>query len=292
MGVRVLVSSPEWPMRPTREVVCSLSHDRVGGGRSCALAGRVWRVCDQDGHERRVLGNDQSISAREPEQSYVGLIDRVSPEVVQISNPQGLGSGVVLDSNGDVATNAHVVSTGGPLTVSDSRGHAYPATLVGSFTPDDLAVVRAHGASLPAATFANSGTAQVGDIVLAIGNPLGLRSSVTDGIISALDPDGRRRLLALYGAGVDLRLADADAVLARTEGVTASFIKELVRKSALVAAQTDNGDGRLTVTDEHVAQAVDMLLDEGAGLTRALLGITRDPSEDDVPPESPPSAAG
>jgi S1-C subfamily serine protease len=110
----------------------------------------------------------------------------VSPEVVQISNPQGLGSGVVLDDSGDVVTNAHVVAAGGPLVVSDSRGHSYPATLLGAFVPDDLAVVHAQGASLKGARFAGSGALRVGDIVLAIGNPLGLRSSVTDGIVSAL----------------------------------------------------------------------------------------------------------
>lgn len=127
--------------------------------------------------------------------NFVDVIDRVSPQVVQISTPQGLGSGVVMDGKGDIVTNAHVVPGGGPYTVTDSRGRSYPGTLVGSFTADDVAVVRAQGLSLPAATFANSRDVQVGDIVLAIGNPLGLRSSVTDGIISALgrtvdEPDG------------------------------------------------------------------------------------------------------
>jgi S1-C subfamily serine protease len=120
------------------------------------------------------------------EQSFTRVVDRVGPEVVQISNPQGLGSGVVFDGRGDVVTNAHVVAGGGPLAVTDSKGATYPATLVGSFAQDDLAVVRAHGASLPSASFAGSRPLQVGDIVLAIGNPLGLRSSVTEGIISAL----------------------------------------------------------------------------------------------------------
>jgi hypothetical protein len=110
--------------------------------------------------------------------------------------------------------------------------------------------------------------------------------------ISLPDPDGRRRLLVLYGAGVDLQLANPDAVVARTEGVTASFIKELVRKAALVAARTDEGSGRLTVTDDHVSQALDLLLDEGAGLTRALLGIGRDPGDEQASLPSPPSAAG
>jgi S1-C subfamily serine protease len=85
-----------------------------------------------------------------------------------------------------VVTNAHVVAGGGPFKVTDSRGHSYPATLVGSFAPDDLAVIRTQGASLHAATLADSGQLKIGDIVLAIGNPLGLRSSVTEGIISAL----------------------------------------------------------------------------------------------------------
>jgi hypothetical protein len=106
------------------------------------------------------------------------------------------------------------------------------------------------------------------------------------------DPDGRRRLLALYGAGVDMRLADPGAVVTRTEGVTASFIKELIRKSALVAARTDQGQGRITVTDGHVSEALDTLLDEGAGLTRALLGIGRDADEGQATPQPPPSAAG
>jgi putative serine protease PepD len=120
------------------------------------------------------------------QQSFVTVIARVAPMVVQISTPQGLGSGVVFDSSGDVVTNAHVVAGGGPLQITDPRGHTYHATLVGTFTPDDLAVVRAQGAHLRSATFARSGALHVGDIVLAIGNPLGLRSSVTEGIVSAL----------------------------------------------------------------------------------------------------------
>lgn len=110
--------------------------------------------------------------------------------------------------------------------------------------------------------------------------------------IALPDADGRRRLLELYGAGVELRLADLGTIVARTEGVTASFVKELVRKAALVAARADEGDGRLTVTDEHVAQALDVLLDEGAGLTRALLGIARDTQTDPAAPDVAPPATG
>jgi putative serine protease PepD len=85
-----------------------------------------------------------------------------------------------------VVTNAHVVGGGGPYRVTDSRGRRYTASLIGVFTADDLAVLRAQGASLSPASFADASMLKVGEIVLAIGNPLGLRSSVTNGIISAL----------------------------------------------------------------------------------------------------------
>jgi putative serine protease PepD len=112
------------------------------------------------------------------------VVHKLSPSVVQIQSSQGLGSGVVFDSAGDVVTNNHVVAAGGPLTVT-AGAHTYKASLVGRFAPDDIAVVRVSGAHLTPATFADSSALQVGDLAIAIGNPLGLRSSVTDGIVSA-----------------------------------------------------------------------------------------------------------
>ena len=83
-----------------------------------------------------------------------------------------------------MVTNNHVVSGGGPFTVT-AGAHTYGASLVGRFAPDDLAVVRVAGAKLTPAAFADSSKLDVGDFAIAIGNPLGLRSSVTDGIVSA-----------------------------------------------------------------------------------------------------------
>lgn len=120
------------------------------------------------------------------QQQFIHVIDRVSPEVVQISDPQGLGSGISFHAGGYIVTNAHVVAGGGPYRVTAANGRSVSATLVGEFVPDDLAVVRARGLSLPVASFARTRELQVGDVVLAVGNPLGLRSSVTNGIISAL----------------------------------------------------------------------------------------------------------
>jgi len=120
-------------------------------------------------------------------------VKTVSPEVVQIQGSRGLGSGVVFDGRGDVVTNAHVVQGERQFVVTLSSGDHHPATLVGSDPAHDLAVVRLSGATPAPATFATSASSQVGDLVLAIGNPLGLRSSVTQGIVSSVDrsvPEG------------------------------------------------------------------------------------------------------
>jgi putative serine protease PepD len=120
------------------------------------------------------------------QRAITAVVRELSPSVVQIQSPAGLGSGIVFDSSGDIVTNNHVVgsSANGPFTVT-AGAHSYGASLVGRFAPDDLAVVHVSGAHLAPAAFANSSTLSIGDIAMAIGNPLGLRSSVTEGIVSA-----------------------------------------------------------------------------------------------------------
>jgi S1-C subfamily serine protease len=118
------------------------------------------------------------------QEAVTAVVHELSPSVVQIQSPGGLGSGVVFDANGDIVTNNHVVAGGGPYRVT-AGAHSYDASLVGRFPLDDLAVVRVSGAKLTPAAFANSSKLDVGDFAIAIGNPLGLRSSVTDGIVSA-----------------------------------------------------------------------------------------------------------
>jgi S1-C subfamily serine protease len=119
---------------------------------------------------------------------YVHTIKSVLPSVVLIRTSKDLGSGVVFDSKGDIVTNDHVVGSAKSFTVTPSgSATALKATLVGAYPPDDLAVIRVSKPdALKPARFADSKKAQVGDIVLAVGNPLGLASSVTNGIISAV----------------------------------------------------------------------------------------------------------
>jgi S1-C subfamily serine protease len=154
---------------------------------------------------RAALGTRTALSAQSAQsaadalqQQFVDVVKAVEPEVVQIQTNTGLGSGIVFDDRGDIVTNAHVVGDARRFVVTLAAGDSHPATVVGVDPAQDLAVIRLTGARPRPATFADSARVQVGDITLAIGNPLGLRSSVTEGIVSAV---GRT---VPEGAGVTL----------------------------------------------------------------------------------------
>jgi putative serine protease PepD len=92
----------------------------------------------------------------------------------------------VYDDKGDIVTNNHVVAGSKTFTVTLADGRSHKATLVGAYPPEDLAVIRLESSSPAPATFGDSSKLSIGQFAFAIGNPLGLRSSVTDGIISSL----------------------------------------------------------------------------------------------------------
>jgi len=122
------------------------------------------------------------------QQAFVTVIRHVRPSVVEIRTATGLGSGVVLDGEGDIVTNAHVVGSASTFQVlSALSARPVPAVLVGVCRGDDLAVIKVGAdAGLRPASFGTSADVAVGDIVLAIGSPLGLGGSVTEGIVSAV----------------------------------------------------------------------------------------------------------
>ena len=121
------------------------------------------------------------------QQQFEQVVQTVSPQVVEIRGKIGLGSGVVFDDSSHIVTNAHVIAGERRFTVTLSNGDRHPATLVGADAAHDLAVVQVNGARPAPATFSDAATPPTGALVLAIGNPLGLRSSVTQGIVSSLN---------------------------------------------------------------------------------------------------------
>jgi putative serine protease PepD len=121
--------------------------------------------------------------------SLADVAAKVQPSVVSIRAGQGEGSGVILSADGAILTNNHVVADaeGETLEVSFSSGKVAQATVVGTDPAGDLAVIKAKDVSgLTPATFGDSNLLRIGDTVLALGSPLGLEGSVTEGIVSAL----------------------------------------------------------------------------------------------------------
>src|SRR5579859_6524104 len=128
--------------------------------------------------------------------AVVSVVEKVGPAVVSINvktrqarrNPggEGAGSGVVITPDGYVLTNNHVVDNANEVKVNLIDGSSFAAQIVGKDAATDLAVVRVDAPHLPMAQLGNSDTLRVGQLAIAIGNPLGFQSTVSTGVVSAL----------------------------------------------------------------------------------------------------------
>ncbi len=136
------------------------------------------------------------------------LVARTAPSVIGVEHRGGQGSGLVLTPDGYVLTNAHVARSSGPLRVRLSGTTTIPAERAGSDDRTDLAVVRVHAPALRALPLGDSRGLAVGQLVVAIGNPLGFERSVTMGVVSAL-----YRNLPTPGGGMFDGLVQTDAAV-------------------------------------------------------------------------------
>ncbi|MBK6587869.1 MAG: trypsin-like peptidase domain-containing protein [Acidobacteria bacterium] len=138
---------------------------------------------------------------------------------------RGLGSGVVVEANGTIITNYHVVEGADKIKVLMSDNRSFDAKVVGSDQPSDLAVLKIEAANLPFLTLGNSDSVRVGDIVLAIGNPLGIGQTVTAGIISA---KGRQTGLSDGQSFEDFLQTDAPINRGNSGGALVNLNGELI----------------------------------------------------------------
>jgi S1-C subfamily serine protease len=167
---------------------------RAGSALACCLALAVLPACQANApHTATARGQEARVrhapaAPQDLEEGYIQVIRDVLPSVVQVQAAGDLGSGVVYDDQGHIVTNAHVVGDEQRFRVTTAQaGEPLTARLVSSFPEQDLAVIKLERMpeGLRPAKLADSSEVQVGQIVLAMGSPLGLSSSVTQGIVSA-----------------------------------------------------------------------------------------------------------
>lgn len=195
---------------------------------------------------------------------------------------RGLGSGVVVNANGTILTNNHVVEGADKITVAMSDNKTYEAKVVGTDVPSDLAVIKIEAENLPFLTLGNSDTVRVGDVVLAIGNPLGIGQSVTAGIISA---KGRRTGLSDGQSFEDFLQTDAPINRGNSGGALVNLNGELIGINSQILSSGGASGGNIGIAfsiPSNMAKSVmDQLLKDGK-VRRGQLGINIQNITDDT----------
>lgn len=235
-----------------------------------------------------------------------GAASAAAPSVVTInvlsSAGSGNGSGVFLTEDGYVLTNTHVVTLDGSaaevkIEVKTSDGHVYPATIVGTDPINDLAVIKvAAPISFSAIKFADSSKINVGDRVAAIGAPLGLANTVTEGIVSALnrtiqvasaaapenstDGQGGLQLFTGSGTAINLRVIQTDAAInpGNSGGALVNAQGELIGINVAIAsagssAQSGNIGVGFAIPSNVAARIAKEIMATGSA-SHALLGAS------------------
>src|SRR5688572_19662980 len=254
-----------------------------------------------------------SNSAVMPVASYADVVTKVAPAVVTIhasrrvrqpqqfpfiddpffrrffGNPRqqqppaerqrlGLGSGVIIDGNGYILTNHHVIDGAEEIKVDFSDNRSLDARLVGADPPSDLAVLKVDATNLPVLTLGDSDRMRVGDVVLALGNPLGVGQTVTMGIISA---KGRRTGLS-NGSFEDFLQTDAPINQGNSGGALVNTNSELIGINSQILSPTGGSIGLGFAIPSNMARTVLEQLINSGRVRRGQLGIVvlRIPSEE------------
>ena len=268
----------------------------IGGGAGAGVA----TLLDDQGSSAVTSSGTQSVTIENPERATTATAAaaKAAPSVVTVyvagNSGAGSGSGVVLTADGYVLTNNHVVAGGGQngsVQVRTADGTLYDAEVVGTDPAFDLAVLRLEGAEdLTAATFADSDEVQIGDVAVAIGAPLGLSNTVTDGIISATG-----RAVATGSTQDDATVLDAiqtDAAInpGNSGGALVDGAGEVIGINTAIATvasgmpggQSQSGNiGVGFAIPGNTAQRVAQQIIETGSATRAFLGVSARTAADD-----------
>ena len=192
---------------------------------------------------------------------------------------RGLGSGVIVNADGTILTNHHVIDGAEKITVQMNDNKTFEAKVIGSDPPSDLAVLKIEGENLPFLNLGNSDNVRIGDIVLAIGNPLGIGQTVTAGIISA---KGRRTGLS-DGSFEDFLQTDAPINRGNSGGALINLTGELIGINSQIVSEQGGGNIGIGFSiPSNMAKSVMEQLVKNGKVSRGMLGVNIQPITEDV----------
>lgn len=234
---------------------------------------------NQNNKESAITQQNQISTKQIPKNAITTVAETVGPAVVGINNKgetfwgdieQGSGSGIIFEPNGYIVTNYHVISGASKVTVKLSTGKVFPAKLVAADKRSDLAVIKIDATNLPVAKFGDSSKVRVGDLAIAIGNPLGeeFAGSVTSGIISALN-----REMQYDGAIYKVLQTDAAINPGNSGGALCNENGEVIGINSLKIGSEANAEGMgFAIASNEAKSIIDSLMNYGK-VKRPALGV-------------------
>ena len=180
----------------------------------------------------------------------------------------GTGSGVIISSDGYIVTNNHVIKGATEIVITLNNKKVYKAKLIGKDEKNDIALVKIDATDLPFMTFANSDNIQVGEWVLAVGNPYNLNSTVTAGIVSAKGRDlkGNENMESFIQTDAAVNPGNSGGALVNTRG-------ELIGINTAITSKTGSFIGYSFAVPSNIAKKVVEDLLEFGSVQQAILGV-------------------
>jgi len=202
------------------------------------------------------------------------------PDLDRESKQEGLGSGVIVSPDGYILTNNHVVEGADELKVSLTDDREFTAKLIGTDPKTDIAVIKIDADKLPVVTLADSDKTRVGDVVFAVGNPLGVGQTVTMGIVSA---KGRSLgILGDVGGYEDFIQTDAAINMGNSGGALIDAKGRLVGVNSAILSPSRGNIGIGFAVPVNLAASIMTSLVQTGSVTRGYLGVRTDPLTPDV----------